>query len=424
MRFFGSLLLLALSLSAANHYVRAGAAGSANGDDWTNAYTALPAALTRGDTYYVADGTYSNYTFDDAASGTTVITIKKATVADHGTETGWVSTYGDGQAGFGPLVFSTPYWTLDGATRTGMKSGHGFVITTSAAVNPSQKGIVFSNGTSGNVTIRYVEIAGHGPDGDGGGNDLIYTLGASDVTIQYCHLHDSGRVHILTRIGSNWLVEHTAFVRNEGTPTEHSEAWSIGTLSDVVVRFCLFEDIESTGILATLDNNPGPDNWEIYGNVFNGSNTGDGIVCTDAESSWTNVKFYHNTIIGAVGHSGFRAVLGGSDTWLVYNNLWYNNIDVAWASTVHDYNWFYASGTNSEAHAQNGTGDPFVNLAAGNFRLAANTTAGTALGAPYNVDMDGVTRSTWSRGAFEYVSGLPGYSTRQTGGSMTGGSIK
>ena len=42
----------------ANRYVREAAAGANDGTDWTNAYTTLPASLTRGDTYYVADGAY------------------------------------------------------------------------------------------------------------------------------------------------------------------------------------------------------------------------------------------------------------------------------------------------------------------------------------------------------------------------------
>ena len=83
--------------SAANHYIRDGASG--DGSNWTNAWDDLPATLIRGDTYYVADGTYAGgYVFDDAADGTKTITIKKAIESDHGTDTGWSSAYGDGQA--------------------------------------------------------------------------------------------------------------------------------------------------------------------------------------------------------------------------------------------------------------------------------------------------------------------------------------
>ena len=123
----GLLLLVTPSLAhAANHYVRAAASGTASGNDWTNAYTDLPAALTRGDTYYVAAGTYGIHTFGDTASGTTVITIKSPTVTDHGTGTGWSDSF-VGQAtfvgpaspvavGFAIFYFTTGYYTIDGVS--------------------------------------------------------------------------------------------------------------------------------------------------------------------------------------------------------------------------------------------------------------------------------------------------------------------
>src|SRR5262245_59157235 len=86
---------------ATTRYVRLGAGGANTGLDWTNPFTSLPSSLTRGFTYFLADGSYPGYTFDDAASGTSVITLKKATVAEHGTNTGWSDAFGDGQAIFG-----------------------------------------------------------------------------------------------------------------------------------------------------------------------------------------------------------------------------------------------------------------------------------------------------------------------------------
>ena len=103
---------------AANKYVRPGATGSNNGTDWTNAYRSLPSALVRGDTYYVAAGSYPAHTFGDPQSGTLTITVKKATAADHGTASGWQATYGTGQATFNSVIqFQTGYYVLDGQTR-------------------------------------------------------------------------------------------------------------------------------------------------------------------------------------------------------------------------------------------------------------------------------------------------------------------
>src|SRR5574337_72794 len=131
MKRIGYLVLLAfISVAvpefamAANHYVRAGAAGNNSGSDWTNAYSTLPSTLTRGDTYYVADGSYGSYTFKTAASGSTRIYVKKAIASDHGTDAGWLSSYGDGQAVFtATMIFNTSYWTFDGQTGRG-KSGY------------------------------------------------------------------------------------------------------------------------------------------------------------------------------------------------------------------------------------------------------------------------------------------------------------
>ena len=76
-------LLGAAFIHAANHFVRQGATG--NGSDWINACADFTgpcavASLVRGDTYYVADGSYAGRTWNRAESGVSVITIKKAAV--------------------------------------------------------------------------------------------------------------------------------------------------------------------------------------------------------------------------------------------------------------------------------------------------------------------------------------------------------
>src|SRR3989338_10419935 len=137
---FLSIFIPSISL-AANQYVRAGATGTGSGSDWINAYTSLPATLIRGDTYYIADGNYATYTVDDAVSGTSVITIKKATASDHGTETGWDSSYGDGQAAFtSPFNIRTSYITFDGIVDSGSDPNtYGFKIDTPSNCNQDNR---------------------------------------------------------------------------------------------------------------------------------------------------------------------------------------------------------------------------------------------------------------------------------------------
>jgi len=101
--FFSCLPALAANVFVGDHDTHAGynSGGSGDGSDWNNTLDDLPAALNRGDTYYIGDGSYAAYTFDDTESSTSLITVKKATPLDHGAETGWDSSYGDGQAVLG-----------------------------------------------------------------------------------------------------------------------------------------------------------------------------------------------------------------------------------------------------------------------------------------------------------------------------------
>src|SRR5574337_727949 len=89
---FTTFLFPAFSWAAA-HYIRQGASGTACSDWGANACNALPSTLVRGDIYYIAGGSYSGRTFSTPESGTALITIKGATIADHGTDVGWSDGY-------------------------------------------------------------------------------------------------------------------------------------------------------------------------------------------------------------------------------------------------------------------------------------------------------------------------------------------
>src|SRR5688572_7568629 len=167
--FFIIILGMASAEAQSTFYVRAGATGLGNGSDWNNAFGSLPATLVRGATYYIADGNYSRYTFDDPVSGTQVITIKKATVADHGTSTGWQNTFGDGTAVFTPgIQFQSSYYVFDGQTRgADWRSGYGFKIDGSGGSESRiiMVGLPFSTSYR-DINIRYTEIAGSGRQDD------------------------------------------------------------------------------------------------------------------------------------------------------------------------------------------------------------------------------------------------------------------
>ena len=99
------LTLWFLPAHAANHYIRDGGSGSLAGTgncaDWTttNACDDLPATMVRGDTYYIAGGSYGSHDFS-ALAGTSYVFLQKSTVADHGTATGWLDAYASPTAVF------------------------------------------------------------------------------------------------------------------------------------------------------------------------------------------------------------------------------------------------------------------------------------------------------------------------------------
>lgn len=427
-RVFFSLVLAAASMvpglaEAANQYVRPGATGRNDGSDWTNAYANLPSSLKRGDTYFLAGGSYGNRTFSDPVSGTAVITVKKATVGDHGTATGWQDSYGSTQASFSGLAFKSSYYVFDGTSGGGpgnWESDFGF------KVQGTYHTIDFPAVVS-DVSIRHTDIQGGGR-AESSDTDLIYLVNKyTNITISYCFLHDVSRTMILSwpASGSGLTIEYSKFARNG--VAEHREAWSAGADSNVTVRYNLFEDIMGTGFIAIVNSNGDAANWDIYGNVFywTGKYT-DGIINTgvimnryDGSSGPISVRAVnwriYNNIIANIRGGSFTARIepeGPIGTYIVQNNIWYNNVASAGASgSSVDYNWYYGNGTNGKSGANDivGTSSPFVDAQpwlTGNWALKAPI-QGVALAAPYNVDLNGNVRGAdgvWDRGAVEFKS--------------------
>ena len=428
------LFLGAESAQAANHYIRAGASGANNGSDWTNAWSSMASAsFTRGDTYYVADGLYSGRTLNTPASGTALITIKKAVIADHGTAVGWVDAYGDGQAEFNSgFDVVTSYWTLDGVTGGGpgqWETNFGFFINMPAsggqsyAIGPNTFGAPLRTG----LTFQHMDIKGRGRSYAGGDTDLFYIVSPiNNLTIRYSLLRDTDRTMILSWPAgcSGITIEYNKFARN-GT-AEHREAWSAGPDSNVIVRHNLFEDIMGTGVIAIVNNNGTAANWDIHGNVFYWTgryldaiiNTGLLVVRYDFTAPQVQViannwKF-HNNVIANIRNGSFTTALdlenGTGNS--AKNNIWYNNSGDSGAAGG-DYNWFYANQSNNTAGPNDiiGSANPFADAQpwlTGNWALKAPI-AGFNVGAPYNVDMLGSARGadgTWDRGAIEFTGGV------------------
>ncbi|MBF0227743.1 MAG: hypothetical protein HQK76_20025 [Desulfobacterales bacterium] len=108
--------------------------GTGDGSSWSNAFSNLPKNLIRGSKYYMAFGdydlgpftTYYEYhSFNDPEEDELYIGIYKATQQDHGTDQGWNSSLGAGNAHLGTISFTTGYYVIDG--QWGEKDqGYGF----------------------------------------------------------------------------------------------------------------------------------------------------------------------------------------------------------------------------------------------------------------------------------------------------------
>lgn len=411
----------------ANRYVRQGASGANNGTDWTNAYTTLSgASMSRGDVVYVADGVYAGRILSVANSGTTPITIKKATIADHGTSTGWSDTFGDGQAEFSSgFEVDTSYWILDGVTGGGpgqWDSNFGFFGNMPAS--GGQDNFFLLGPNISNLTIQHFDVYARGRL-YGFDTDVLYSLDPfSNLTLRYCNFRDTSRTMILTwpSGGNGILIEYCKFARNG--PLEHRECWSAGPDDNVVVRYNLFEDIFGTGVIAIVNNTGDAANWEIYGNIMYHTGTiTDAIINTglivnryDAGGSpiavsATNWKVYNNTIANIRNGSFTTAIYSEKFTnYTVYNNIWYNNNGITGANgPTGDYNWFYANDSNNVSGSNDiiGSANPFQDTSpwlTGNWVLKS-AIAGLNVGAPYNADMLGNVRGAdgiWDRGAIEF----------------------
>jgi hypothetical protein len=362
-RFTYSLLIICAWLvpaiaSAADRYVRQDATGRNDGSDWANAYTSLPQALIRGDTYYVADGAYAGRTFSTPASGTTLITIKKATPADHGTSSGWIDAHGDGQATFsGQFRFTTGYWLVDGATGGGAENSwvgkFGFKITESASTI-----LLIDNASARNVTVRHIDMVGKGRATLGSDPDFnrgIAVWGAPNVTLSYYRMTGIGSAPFMLS-ASNFVAEHGWVVSFFGDASAHSELASIwnfaGGLGDTTFRYNLITDIQSTGGLMWDNSSNNGAQLMVYGNVFYKPAGASWDRANGLIGGWTggngeqfrNAKVYNNTFINVDQQtlSTFPNIYSGN---VAYNNIFYNCSSPDFAKFgVHDNNIFINSG--------------------------------------------------------------------------------
>jgi len=416
---------------AANWYVRAGATGAKTGSDWTNAYSSLPATLVRGDTYYIAAGTYGAYRFSTANSGSTVVTIRKATVGNHGSSTGWNDVYGSGEAVFtssGTTWTCAPsvgFVTIDGQRGTpGVVGSYGFRVTSTASRNGANAlfqidtgGTFSSSGNCDNWIVKYVDFDwnnGTSAGSSGAGRCIQWNSGLKNDNTTFDHIwchHSSGFGIYANAAGSNYVITNSRFSDNGGESSYHHE-----TLWNTDINGFTFVGNE------IIDTKPGAvTGWLMMGNITNGLVANNLFYCTDPAkcttggngiiASWTaysnsNVTIVNNTFANLPSSGNPAIFFENTTNFTCRNNLVYT-ASFGWTGcTVNTNNACGGGAGCGGTSAQTGlTTAIFRDWASKDLHLTADTQTGFSMSTVISTDKDGTTRLSWDRGAYEFNNG-------------------
>lgn len=391
-------------------YVRQGAAGSGTGLDWTNAYAALPSTLVRGTYYLIADGAYAGKSFNTAASGTTLITVRKATTTDHGTATGWSAAFGDGQATFPFVEFTTPYWVFDGIVGDGSQ--------TTAGATASSYGFGFAPAVSGDtvrpvvynaahIQIRHTAVTCPGSSGDI--QQFGYSGTGDFVTASYTYVNNCQVSH--WNQGDDNTIEYSYFGSHWSSSANHGV--HAEQMARPIFRFNLLSQCPIQCIEAGGGSTTNITDGQYYNNIIVNVSGTNGFIKGVSSGAIVNTVIYNNTMINASGPLLYESNdIGNRGSGnVVRNNLCYLCAggfvqEDASGPVTHSHNTMVNSGTYSETGGETLSGNPFVDYTNGNYRPDGSPAigAGFALAAPYNVDFYGVSRTTacsggWCRGA-------------------------
>lgn len=418
---------------AQTYYVLNSASGDGAGTDWTNAFKELPSSLERGAIYYIGSGDYGSYTFNANESGTRLITIKKATHLEHGTNVGWQSSFGDGQAVFPSWVVNTSYWVFEGGVGSGEQArSYGFRITPKACAQ-ANIGITIQARRSveamKEISIAHVAVTLCGSEYDyrqigidaktsitndgaiAGGIRIAnsYFVGGN-VGIRIINVKDS--IIEDNILGPNW-----SSAKNHGGQIVANGAG--GATENITIRNNIFVDSKVYVIDFHRNSNA---NWKIYNNIVLGG-TVVGIYATGDSRHpdvIKNLQVYSNTHKNISCHGFLGIVYPGTltnpsmDKSFAYNNLQYNTKNCTFPATqvnetvFHDYNSYFdhartleGGDAPSEPHGQIASGNPFQSEAYDS-RLKSPTDRGLTLPPPFDRDFHGRKRGyrfSWGRGA-------------------------
>lgn len=443
-----ALLVLTLTtLGAArgeNLYVTPAGAGSANGSDWSNAFAGFAdvvwgsgaGQLGAGDTLWIAGGTYAetlNINGSGAEGSLLYIKRARATNSECANATGWAAGY-DAQvainATLGVSISSSAlsggagrYVVVDGQTTNGIKVSFG---DTSGA-----RGISIEGYNGFHSIFRYIEVSGPSTAiGYGFVNDVRgFWIGTydgrantdrpSDITLEYCNFHGVCAMGYFVHV-SNITNQHNEAhtIETEGSEVHQNLIYTMSS-DNCVFRWNYVHDMGgSVGIFFTdfgSDAGVQSSNMWIYGNLFRDSDYTSSrfIDVRDSATGTGPIFIYNNTFVSSYGAISIGVALNPNAESYIRNNLF---VDIS------QYQIALPGGEDYVTASDNITTTSYTNFVdAGSTGVlaapydwqyvrdlhlvspSAPIDAGVDLGAPYNVDYDGTTRSgTWDIGAYEY----------------------
>lgn len=416
-------LLSGIPALAADLFVRpnGGAYGAEDCSDWTNACDGFSdiswASVACGDTIWVAGGNYTQILAPDkdcSAGSTLAIRRARSDAAAATGAAGWA-------AEFDALVNHTNSININtsdsnilvsgltvaaGAPCTRAdNSGCGWKVDRSGTGTSGGHGINVLAASTGN-TFEYLEFVGAGlvDHCDSGCDhraiDLTPSGTASNFTFQRLYIHDwSEGVTAVSCSGPIFDHIDMSDIASLDTVNYHPNGIITWGCPNGIVRHSKFykgPNGKGVGEGVFFEQSGGSTGWKIYGNLFYDLDSV-GLKAIEISSDPGTILIYNNTfynlIVNAI-HFTDSAVCGASSE--TKNNLALNET-------------IPTCGTNS--NNLNTASDPFVNLASKDFHIISTTgaayprDAGVNLGAPYDTDLDGVTRGsdgTWDIGAFEF----------------------
>jgi hypothetical protein len=451
-----------LGMTGNSWYVAKGAPGTRTssctsaGTTWTNAWGEMDqinwSCVQPGDTVWLAGGSYANG-FAVGASGTGNKPIYIARVLS--TDTGAVSAAGWNAAFDSQIVVTNATanntssgcnagdvlcfnrTTLGNYTYWDGRVDSGILLQTAniAGLSPTNNTSIGqaavdigtgsgANGTGSNHDITFNNVDFAGPAGPGEYTHMSYDAAAQvlnvtgNVLFTNCRFH-GGNENVNISGSTGVIFDHCKFYDNvagSGSAGHGNQVQYAGN-DNVTFRYNEWWNWSVEGIMVWTQSGA----LYVYGNVFHDAdNSGYPSVIQANNTTAGPLYFYNNTVANVSGFCVFRPAnaIGWTSNSQARNNLYWNSDVCVQSAPSSDYDASYndLASTNqsklgisetttvsqAETNACTVSAAPFVSESTGDFHLTSNTPSGENVGAPYNLDVDGNVRTTWTRGAYEY----------------------